>query len=346
MRFLKIIGIALLLLIGVYFLGPYPASPRLSIEMPFVPNDALALEKYIQQKEAAHKLKTGNEAKIIWFNDSTREKTDYAVVYLHGFSASHNEGDPVHITFAKKFGCNLFLARLADHGFDTTEPLAGITADKLWASAKEALAVGRQLGNRVILMATSTGGTLALKLAAEYSDVAGLILFSPNIAINDPYAWMLNNPWGLQIARLVKGRYIHARDTSAVYAKYWYPKYRIESAVQLEELLETTMKESTFIKIYQPTLVMYYYKDEEKQDPVVKVAAIKRMFVQLGTADSLKRLVAVPEAGDHVIASQIKSKDWQTVMDECEKFGREILGLKEFAYNPDNHRGKQAEQDQ
>ena len=35
-------------------------------------------------------------------------------------------------------------------------------------------------------MATSTGGTLALKLAAEYPDIAGLILLSPNIAINDP----------------------------------------------------------------------------------------------------------------------------------------------------------------
>jgi hypothetical protein len=61
------------------------------------------------------------------------------VVYIHGFSASQEEGDPVHYTFAKKFGCNLFLNRLADHGVDTTEPLLNVTADKLWSSAKEAL---------------------------------------------------------------------------------------------------------------------------------------------------------------------------------------------------------------
>ena len=42
-------------------------------------------------------------------NDSLKEKTEYAVVYLHGFSASQEEGDPVHYDFAKKFGCNLFL---------------------------------------------------------------------------------------------------------------------------------------------------------------------------------------------------------------------------------------------
>ena len=35
-----------------------------------------------------------------------------SVVYLHGFSASQEEGDPVHYDFAQKFGCNLFLAAL------------------------------------------------------------------------------------------------------------------------------------------------------------------------------------------------------------------------------------------
>ena len=52
--------------------------------------------------------------------------------------------------------------------------MINLTADKLWNSAKEAYAIGRQLGKKVILIATSTGGTLALKLAAEYPDIAGL----------------------------------------------------------------------------------------------------------------------------------------------------------------------------
>jgi alpha-beta hydrolase superfamily lysophospholipase len=80
-----------------------------------------------------------------------------------------------------------------------------MTAENLWESAQQAYAIGKQLGNKVILMGTSTGGTLALQLAAAYPEIAGLVLYSPNIAINDPNAWILNNPWGLQIARLVKG---------------------------------------------------------------------------------------------------------------------------------------------
>jgi hypothetical protein len=131
---------------------------------------------------------------------------------------------------------------------------------------------------------------------------------------------------------MVQGTYVHSKDTTALYAKYWYPKYRMESAVQLEELLETSMKQSTFQRIKQPALVLYYYKDEENQDKVVKVAAMKRMFNQLETTADQKRLIAVPEAGDHVIGSYIKSKDVKTVEQECEKFAVEILKLKSIGH--------------
>ena len=165
------------------------------------------MEKYIANNESKHKLKPDNEARILWYNDSTKEKTEYAVVYLHGFSASQEEGDPVHYEFAKKFGCNLYLARLAEHGVDTTVPLANYTAEKSWRSAVEAYAIGKQLGRKIILMSTSTGGTLALKLCAEFPDISANIMMSPNIAINDPNAWLLNNHWGLQIAHIIVGKH-------------------------------------------------------------------------------------------------------------------------------------------
>jgi len=319
----------LLVLIVVYFLGPRPAAPSYTKDLPAVPADAASLEKYISNNEAKHKIKPDNQARIMWLNDSLKEKTEYAVVYLHGFSASQEEGDPVHYDFAQKFGCNLYLSRLDAHGIDTTEPLASFTADGAWNSAKEAYAIGKQLGKKVIVLATSTGGTLALKLAAEYPDIAALFLLSPNIAINDPNAWLLNNHWGLQIAHIVKGKYNTAKDTTTIYKQYWNNKYRMEATVQLEELLETTMKESVFRKVTQPTLLLYYYKDDEHQDNVVKVSAMKRMFNQLGTPENLKRQVAIPNAGDHVIGSYIKSKDFQTVEEECEKFAVEVLHLKE-----------------
>lgn len=329
MKFLKWLGIILLVLIIVYFLGPQPSTPKFLKDLPSISAEGEALEQYISENEATHKLKPDNEARILWLNDSLKSKTEYAVVYLHGFSASQEEGDPVHYEFAQKFGCNLFLSRLDAHGIDTTEPLGNFTADGLWNSAKEAYAIGKKLGKKVILMATSTGGTVALKLAAEYPDIAGLILLSPNIAINDANAWLLNNHWGLQIAHLVTGKHRVTEDTTALYAQYWNNRYVTSSLVQLEELIETTMKESTFNKVIQPTLLLYYYKDDEHQDDVVKVSAMKRMFAQLSTPDSLKKQVAIPNAGDHVLGSYVKSKDVQKVGEECEKFAVEVLQLKE-----------------
>jgi pimeloyl-ACP methyl ester carboxylesterase len=327
MRFLKWLGILLALLIIIYFLGPQPSTPKYSNSLPNVPADAMQLEKYISANEAQHKLKPDNEARIVWLNDSTKQKTEYAVVYLHGFSASQEEGDPVHRDFAKKFGCNLYLARLAEHGIDTTDPLANYSAERVWNSALQAYAIGKQLGNKVILLSTSTGSTLALKLCADYPEIVANIMLSPNIAINDPNAWLLNNHWGLQIAQFITGKHREVDDTAPLGPQYWNNRYSTRSLVQLEELLESTMKESTFQKVKQPTLMLYYFKDEDHQDKVVKVSAMKRMFGQLGTPANLKREVAIPNAGSHVLGSPIKSKDVESVKNEIEKFATEVLHL-------------------
>jgi pimeloyl-ACP methyl ester carboxylesterase len=328
MRWLKRLLVAVILLLVVYLVGPNPSDPVYDTSMPQVPAPA-ELEGFIASREAAHKLRPNNEARVVWANDSLRKKTPYSIVYLHGFSASQEEGAPVHRNIARRFGCNLFLARLAEHGVDTSEQLLNLTPDNYWESAKQALAIGQQLGEKVILMGTSTGGTQALQLAAMYpSRVAALILYSPNIAINDPNAWILNNPWGLQVARLVKkSKYNVPEDDRKIYKQYWSKPYRLEATVALEELIETTMTDETFQKITQPVLLLYYYKDEQHQDPVVKVSAMKEMFAKLATPDSLKIQKALPNTGDHVIASHIKSKDLPSVERETGLFLQQVMKL-------------------
>jgi len=108
MRFIKWLGIIIGILVIVYLLGPSPDSPVYSVTMPVVPAGASALETYIKNNEGLHKIKPNNEARIVWANDSLRQKTAYAIIYLHGFSASQEEGNPVHINIAKEFGCNLY----------------------------------------------------------------------------------------------------------------------------------------------------------------------------------------------------------------------------------------------
>jgi pimeloyl-ACP methyl ester carboxylesterase len=315
--------------IGLYFLGPQPTKPLFNASLPAIP-DLNLLETFIAKQESEHKLKPDNQARIVWVNDSLKSKTEYAIVYLHGFSASQEEGNPVHRNIAKKFGCNLYLSRLAQHGIDTTDQLIALTADDYWESAKQALFIGKKLGNKVILMGTSTGASQALQLAAAYpNDVAGIVLYSPNIEINNPNAWLLNNPWGLQIARMVMGSdYLTPKDTTIAYAKYWYTPYRLEATVSLQEMIESSMTAETFHKVQQPVLLLYYYKDENHQDEIVKVSAMEKMFDQLGTAQTQKMKHPIPNAGDHVLCSPIKSGAVIEVENFTEAFFKTVLNMK------------------
>jgi len=327
MRFLKWLIIIIAILVIIYVLGPSPAKPVYSAAMPAVPAATDALEPYVTNNEAQHKIKPNNEARIIWANDSLKQKTEYAIVYLHGFSASQEEGNPVHTTIAKEFGCNLYLARLAEHGKDTAEPMANLTPEKYWESAKQALAIGKQLGNKVILMGTSTGGTNALQLAATFpNDIAALILLSPNIAINNDKAYLLNNPWGFQIAKTIVGTdHITSSDDRDIFKQYWYYQYPLQATVQLQEYLETTMTKETFEKVNQPALMLYYYKDSIHQDSVVSVPAMLKMFDELGSSTKIKQ--AMPNTGDHVIASYIKSRDLRSVQHAIENFMQQTLKM-------------------
>jgi esterase/lipase len=311
MNWLKaLLGIIALMAV-VYFVGPHPEKPVFDYTIHDI-TDGTNLDSLVNAIESKHHIKPNNEAKIIW-EDSNHRQTDYAIVYLHGFSASQMEGDPVHRNIAKQFHCNLYLARLAEHGIDTTDDLQNLTAEKYWESAKEAYIIGKKLGKKVILMSTSTGGTLSLQLAAAYPEIAGQILFSPNIQIYNPTAPLLNKPWGLQIGRMVmKGNYNTIKYQHPDYPKYWNTHYRLEATVALQNLLEATMNQTTFSKVKQPTLALYYYKDKENQDHVVNVEATKKMMEEIGTPAELKSAVAV-NTGNHVLASPLVSKDIATV---------------------------------
>ncbi|NRF38962.1 carboxylesterase [Pedobacter foliorum] len=317
----------LALVIVVYLLGPKPKHPIYATTLPSVPA-VNQLEDYVKNIESKHKIKPNNEAEIVWADTANKQQTEYAIVYLHGYSASKEEGNPTHINLAKKIKANLYLARLADHGIDTVSAMEYFTADRLWESAKQALEIGKRLGKKVILVGTSTGGTLTLKLAATYPDIYSIILISPNVAINEQLAFLANDPWGLQMSRIVRGgKEEVVKGKSDEYKKYWYTQYRLESVVQLEELVETTMNEETFKNVKQPTLLVYYYKNEQEQDPVVKVDAMLKMYDELGTPANLKSKVAIPNGGNHVLGSHITSKDLESVQKAIDGFVTKTLKI-------------------
>lgn len=316
-----------LVLVFVYTIGPKPDKPTFSSTLN-MPNLKLEnIESFICQKEHNLPVKQGNESKIVWANDSLKKQTNYCLLYLHGFSASGYEGYPTHVNFARHFNINAYIPRLASHGLEVAEPLLDMTPEKLYESAKEALQIANILGKKVVIMSTSTGGALSLKLAADFPEIVeGLILLSPNIAINNPAAFLLSKPWGLQIARKVTGgkyRYVN-ENLNDKECQYWNCFYRLEATVYLQQLVEASMKEDLFKQVAQPVFLGYYYEDKTHQDDVVRVDAMLDMFQQLGTPNELKKKQSF-NAGVHVIGCEMFSKTQPEVETACINFASEVL---------------------
>lgn len=317
-------------LVIVFVAGPKYPMPELDTTLPQITVDLDDIDQWIHDKEFSHpSLKRNNQARIVWA-DTLKEVTEYSLVFIPGFTASYGEGDPIHQEFAKRYGCNLYVARPYGHGLDTTDAMIDLTPDNYLATAKEAIAIGAKIGKKVIVMSSSTGSTLALYLAAHCPEIHALICYSPNIKVYDPKASMVTGPWGHQIAKWVTGsdyRQYEAPEEFPEYANYWTTKYRLEAALAVQSLVENTMRPEVFSKINQPLFLGYYYENEEKQDMVVSVDAMLEMFEQLGTPNELKRKMAFPETNRHVICSRHATRDYSRVMEETFKFADEVLGL-------------------
>lgn len=327
----------LVVLLFFYHFGPQPPTPLLDTTMPVISGNLHQLDDSIRKAESSPLIKAGDGAGIVWAVKDSCLKTHIALIYLHGFTASHEEGMPVHEAFAKRYGMNLYLSRLSEHGLKGDNSLLNLTADSYYNSAKQALAIGCRLGDSVILMATSAGGALALELAAREKNmpVKALILYSPCIRIFDPNAWVLGGPWSLQLAhQITGGNYLYGARKDSVTSRFWYTRYRIEGAIALEKFVEKSMVMATFAQVHIPVLTCMYYKDEIHQDSTVKISSIRWMVANLGTQAAQKTLVNIPDAGDHVICSSIRSKDVPSVAKASYSFAETILGLRPVSAHP------------
>ena len=278
------------------------------------------LEEVVNTQEGRIKdIKKDNNASISW-GQKPYEKTDLSFVYLHGFGASRMEAQPVIGHLADEFEANVYYARLKGHGRTSVNGYEELTKDNYIESADQAYQIGKKLGDKVVLISTSTGGTLSLSLANKYKDVAGLIMYSPFVGLKNPMMAQITTEKGkAQFKKMIGGEVRHM-DRPDEEAKYWSTDYHINAYVALIDLVQTEMNKETFEKIEAPVFLGYYYKNEEEQDQVVSVQAMKEMFNQLSTPSELKTKKAFPKSGNHVIASDLRSKNWEGVEEASLQF--------------------------
>ena len=317
----------LAVLFGLFIIGPEVEMPDLETPLPEIQYDLNELKDWIDSKEATFdNIKPDNASQLI-FHDSVPQKTAYSVLYLHGFSASRTEGNPVHLNIAKALKANLYLPRLSDHGLIEEEPMLHFTAQRYLDSAKEALAVAKKIGEKVIVVSSSSGGTLSLILGND-PQIAALLLFGPNVEIYNPDAKLLTLPWGLYIARAVLASKYHVMDKiTEQKLNYWTTRYRLECTLHLQKLMETGMRPEIFRRITSAVFMGYYYKNEEEKDEVVSIPAMLKMFDELGTPNNKKQKMAFPDAGDHVIGSYLTTSNYSQVEKVALSFLEEKLNI-------------------
>lgn len=323
-----ILLILMLVLAVTYFTGPKIPKPEFSKVLPRLPEKLPALEEYVQQREAKQPTRKDNQARILW-QDSVPKMTDFSIVYLHGFGGSYRDGYPVNVQVADTLGANIYLARWAGHGLQPETALKDFSPDAAWESAKEALAIGNKIGKKVIIMSTSTGGTLALKLAATYPErVFALINISPNIEDDFDGSFLLNSPWGYELAHLVSfGDRRKIEHEKQIASRYFDTVYPSKALVDLQVLLAKSMTKKTFQKVKCPVLTLYYYENFLEEDEHVEVEVFPEVHKKFSTPDSLKKLVRLEEPRNHFMGSEIKSKNTEVVLQAIVKFFRKELQL-------------------
>ncbi len=311
------------LLVIIWILGP-------RVQYQTIDNAPIALDWPLDQLDSiiASKefgipdLKEDNEARIIWA-DSSHVQTEYSVVYLHGFSASQGEGDPIHKNIGASIGANVYLARLRDHGVKNKDVFKELTPQDLIDDTKEAVAIGKLIGQKVILMSCSTGGTVSIAVTPEDDAIHSLVLMSPNIRIKDPNVQLMTGPWGAQIIKAMVGDYriVDAADEK----QYWTGNYHVDGLLALQALIDQSMTDETFEKINIPVFMAYYYKNEEEQDQVVSVDAMKEFLRSINTPEPYVKEIPFANAGSHVISAASRNENWKDIQDSIEVFLKPLL---------------------
>lgn len=241
------------------------------------------------------------ESRIVWADGEAR--TSWSVVNLHGFSATRQETAPLAETVASMLNANLYEARLTGHG-RVEQPLAGVRAEDWLQDAADALASGAAIGDKIIVIGTSTGATLAAAMLdhdlAKHIDT--LVMISPNFEPRDPGARWLTRPAGPLLARLAVGDTRCWEPRDELQERFWSTCYPTAAAVEMMRLVD---RANRLLPADIPQRLLMFYS---RGDMVISPKAALDVFN--ATASPQKAAMEITDSEDpsqHVLAGDILS---------------------------------------
>ena len=302
----------------------FAVGPRTRVRLdgptPSLASPDEAARRVAEREGAIADLRPGNEARIKWGGEPGK-KTPVSFIHLHGFSASRRETAPLSENLARAYGANLFEARLAGHGQSGAS--FGAAKPEAWVyDTREAIAIGRALGDRVVVIGSSTGATLAMLVAAtDAPDVAAYVLLSPNFGPKSAAAGLLLWPWAERWLPLLLGKERSWEPESEDHGKYWTTRYPVAVLFSMMAVVERARTVGLH-QIRAPIQILH-----TADDPVVDPMATEAAFVRMTSAEPRERIVVDGPGDQHVLAGDILSPQRTAVIEQKVKDFLQRAGL-------------------
>lgn len=290
--------VALLWVVGPY--EPAPLTPNLDTSQ-IGPN----VDRYLAAREGEFDdITPGVEKRVVWA-DAPGNSTEWAVLYVHGFSATSEEIRPVPDKVAEGLNANLIFTRLRGHGRGG-EAMAEASVQDWMNDLAEALTIARRVGDKVLVISTSTGGTLVAAAAQDpalMDGVMGSAFVSPNFAVNNPAAPLLTWPAAEFWLPLIAGANRSFEPLNEGQAKYWTTAYPSAAVFPMAAVVKA-VAQLDHSKATVPAL--FVFSDD---DQVVVPAATKAVAAAWGgpTETYQPTLTDADDPFAHVVAGAILS---------------------------------------
>jgi pimeloyl-ACP methyl ester carboxylesterase len=226
------------------------------------------------QEKMVRDLRPGTEKKVLWAQgNGVKSKT--SIVFIHGFSASRIEIDPVVDLIAAELNANVYFTRLRGHGQDG-KALAEATYEQLLDDTIEAIEIGKTIGDDVILIGCSTGCSLIHIALAQEHNIKVAIYISPNFAPKPIKGQALRLPGAKFLVPLVFGQEHSFVAKNDEHATCWTTKYPTKALFTVKNtVLAAHQVDHQAIKVP----IIMWFSDEDK---VVNAKWTRRIASMMG----------------------------------------------------------------
>jgi carboxylesterase len=177
---IAVIGLVILVL-TILSLKPYKLNAEINSDPADSYDEAARRIEQIQAGEA-ELADLNPECGTLLFSHG--EKKEHVIVFLHGFTSCQDQFSQLGQAYFEE-GYNIYIPRTPRHGIKDRlgNPLKGLTAEELAEFATQSVDIAQGLGERVIVVGLSGGGSMATWLSQERSDVDLAVPIAPFLGI-------------------------------------------------------------------------------------------------------------------------------------------------------------------